>query len=136
MKLKSAISLILFFFCLYILFFQPEWLGIILSEKLQFPLGTMISWFMIIDFTYFAYYLFPSNFNTQWARKSRKILKYFILFGYLWGVFSYLLAGNWSWVFTNQVNFLIWALITSILIICPLVFVLILIFKKMLKRPI
>ena len=133
-QIKPTIFAIAFLFCLYILFFQTEWLGILIIENPEFPLGTLISWFMIIDFTYFVYSLFPTNFNTQWARKSRKILKVFILFGFLWGVFSYILAGNWNWVFTSRVNFLIWVLMTSLLIICPLVFVLILIFKKILKK--
>jgi hypothetical protein len=133
-QIRTLFLAIAFLFCLYILIYQTEWLGIVLFEKLQFPLGTLISWFMIVDLNYFVYSIFPFEIQSNSMRIMKKSIKAFSIISIFWGVFSYLLAGNWQWSFNNMTYFIIWIIITFIFVVYPLVVTVFLVFKRILKN--
>lgn len=130
MKLRSVISFLLFILCLYILFFQTSWLGILLIKNPEFPLGSLISWFMIADLAYFVKSVSPAELKFKSVKSYRSIINGILVLSIFWGVFSFALSGNWKWVFTDMTNFIIWAVFSTVLVVLNLVIVLILITKK------
>ncbi|QGY45514.1 hypothetical protein GM418_18110 [Maribellus comscasis] len=120
--------------CLYVLFFQPELLGINLSKNSDFPLGSLVSWFIIITFVLFVYLVLPAESKTKSDKKYKTISAVFILISALWGVFSRILAGNWSWVFNDMRNFYVWVLFTTILILVPSAIFIVHIFRRIFRK--
>lgn len=51
-----------------------------------------------------------------------------------WGVFSYLMAENWAFVFKQISNFYIWGFYTAFIILIPLVVILILVIRRITGR--
>ena len=133
-QLKSIVLLTAFLFGVYIFIFHPEWMGIILIHKPVFPLGTLISWFVVADFSYFVYSILPSNTQTKWERNLKKIMKVFVFLSFFWGVFSYFLAGNWTWSFHNRIYFLIWLIISALFIFSPLIVLVVIIVRKVVVK--
>ncbi|MEZ5104743.1 MAG: hypothetical protein R2757_09630 [Draconibacterium sp.] len=129
-KISSIISLLVFLLGLYILFFQSGWLVISLSSKAEFPLGTLVSWGMIIAFSYFVYSVFPSDIVTKSGKRYLMLAKVFLFTGVFWGIISFLLSGNWNWSFHHMPLFFIWTAITLLQILVPFLILVILIFKR------
>lgn len=130
MKLKSVISLLLFLFCFYILFFQPSWLGILLIKNPEFPFGSLISWFIIADLAYFVKSVFSPELKLKQDKKYHIVINGIFVLSIFWGVFSFFLSGNWKWVFSDMTSFIIWAVFSIVLVVLNLILVFILIIKK------
>ena len=131
---KPFLLLTLLGMCLYILFFEPEWLGINLFKKSAFPLGTLISWFIIFDFSLLVYWLLPKKITMKSGKIYKILSQFLIVISFFWGVLSYILCGNWSWNFDNKNHFYTWIISTAILIFAQLFLLFILIFKRIFKK--
>ena len=133
-RFKTIFFAVILFCCGYILFFQPEWLGIVLIRKPVVPLGTLISWVLIADYALLVNALNPFQNQIKWNKKFGIIMKIYISLSMLWGVISFLLSGNWLWSFQHQLNFLFWILFTGILVVFPFPVFVLLIFRNYFRR--
>lgn len=135
-QIKPTIIAFAFLFCLYILFFQAEWLGMLIIKNPEFPLGTLISCFMIIDLSYLVYSIFPVKINSKSTRNMKISMKAFFILSIFWGLFSYLLSGNWKCSFQNINNFYVWVILTFVFVLFPLSVLVFLIFRIFLKKKV
>lgn len=105
-------------------------------KKTIFPLGTLVSWFIIIGFSLLAFFVFPAETRTQTGKKYKTLSKVLVVISFLWGVVSYILSGNWSWNFKNMSHFYGWVLFTSALLLTQIIVLLLFFFKKIFKKNI
>lgn len=125
---------LVFFIVLGIFILKPEILGISIFPSFSFPLGTIISWLGIIVLSSFFYLVFPSTQKTAFVAVLKNILKINVLLGFFWGLISFVLAGNWTFQFTNkQANFLFWMIITASIVLLP-VFIFIIWFVQKIRK--
>lgn len=114
-RLTKFIIPVLFLAALYILFFKPEWLGIIIINNPSVPLGTFISWALILLFSMFMVQNIALNHDTLFER----ILKANLIMAVLWGFVSYFLSGNWTFTFREMTCFKIWVIYTAVIFLLP-----------------
>lgn len=122
MSMKRLIRFIipvLFLAALYILFFQAEWLGIIIVNNPPVPLGTFISWAMIFLFSLFMVQNIALTHDVLFERILKIVLKANLIMAVLWGFVSFFLSGNWTFNFQNMTCFKIWVIYTSVIFLLP-----------------
>ena len=103
----------------YILFFQSHLLGISLSEKYSFPFGTIVSWTLLFLFSFFIYTIMPLKRENVFDRILKGILLFNLILGAGWGILSFVLAGNWNFVFEDLTNFYVWIGLTFMVFFVP-----------------
>ncbi len=123
-KLILLLSVLAFTF--YCLFIQPELLGISISEKLNFPLGSLISWSGIVAYT-LTLHLFIKLPTKTILLKISKLLRYFhIGLTLFWLPVSYFISGNLAFAFQNKpIAFKLWIGYTLVLLLFPLLLILV-----------
>jgi len=133
-KVKTLILLLVFGICLYILFFQPEWLGLVVLNKPLFPLGSLVSWLLIASFTFLVYFIFPENIKNSFDMFLKFVSKLFLFFACGWGLISFFLCGNWSFNFENKTGFFAWIFLTALILIVPLILGVVFLIRKLLFK--
>ena len=118
-RLTKFIIPVLFLAALYILFFQSEWLGIIIINNPPVPLGTFISWALIFLFSMFMVQNIALNHDAFFDRILKKVLNANLIMAVLWGFVSYFLSGNWTFTFRNMTCFKIWVIYTAVIFLLP-----------------
>ena len=106
---------------IYILIYHPDILEIQFMDSVDFPLGTVISWLLILLIPLFFYLILPINCESKLERKIKSILRFLTFSGLFWGIISYLLSGNWNFVFQKEQHFIIWILYTVVNVIFPVI---------------
>ena len=118
-KVRNIVLILIFLTVLSVIIFWPGVLGISLNNRYSFPLGTLISWAGLIAFTLFFYLVFPKQRQIRMAF----IFKNFLLFNFFlslfWGIISFVFAGNWSFSFQNNSMFVVWIILTLVIIFFP-----------------
>ncbi|WP_319480157.1 hypothetical protein [uncultured Draconibacterium sp.] len=133
MKIRTKLILLLsvLAFTFYCLFIQPELLGVSISEKLNLPLGSLISWSGIVAYTLFLH-LFIKLPTTSILLKVSKLLRYFHLgLALFWLPVSYFISGNLAFAFQNKpIAFKLWVGYTLVILLFPLILFLLKLFNK------
>lgn len=132
--IKFGLLPLLLLVSLYVLFFQPGILGISIVENGEFPLGTLISWLIVFLFSLFFYLIISVESKNIFGRISNVLLVFNVLIGAFWGLFSFLLAGNWNFVFNDNLAFYTWIGCTLLVFFIPLMVALVLGFWRLKNR--
>lgn len=133
-QFKIVVLVVILLGCGYVLFFQHEWLGIVLVQKPVVPLGTLISWLLITDYALLVNSFHPFHTQIKLNQKFGLMMKIYVSLSMLWGISSYLLSGNWLWSFQNETKFVIWILYTALLVLFPLIVFMIYLVKKVFRN--
>jgi hypothetical protein len=134
MKKIKLLVLVIFVACLFILFFKSEWLVFALLIKPAVPLGTLIFWLLLVSYSLLLNSLLPDNSGIRVIKISKCLLNYLLYLSIFWGIFSYLLSGNWAFNFTNKINFTIWIIYTALIIISPFVVLIYIYIRRIISR--
>lgn len=123
-KVKILISAVFLLTSVSLLVFSPD---IMVSSNGDTPMGTFVSWFAVISYALFWYYILPDFTNARFFRYLRKVKDIHFLLSLFWGAISALLAGNWQFTFHNRpIQFEIWMIFTCFLVVGPLLVLIIL----------
>jgi hypothetical protein len=118
-RLNKFIIPLLFLAALYILIFQAQWLGIIVIKNPLVPLGTFISWALILLFSLFMFQNIALTHDVLFERILKTILIANLIMAVLWGFVSFFLSGNWTFNFQNMTGFKIWIIYTAVIFLLP-----------------
>lgn len=105
-------------------------------KNANLPLGTPISWILIIGFSLLVYSVFPTDTLTRTGKKLKILSKALVVISFLWGAISYLLSGNWSWNFNKVSHFYIWVIFTLFLLLTQFTVLCTWAFKRIFKKDI
>ncbi|WP_372648275.1 hypothetical protein [Draconibacterium sp.] len=124
-SIKHILLLSVLVFTFYCLFVHPELLGISLSKKLNFPLGSLISWSGIVAYTLLLH-LFIKRPSKSTLSKVGKQLRFLHLgLALCWLPVSYFISGNLAFAFQNKpIAFKLWIGYTLVILLFPLLLIL------------
>lgn len=130
-SIKQILLLSVLVFTFYCLFVQPELLGISLSKKLNFPLGSLVSWSGIVAYTLLLH-LFIKLPTKYKLLKVDKVLRYFLIgMALFWLPMSYFISGNLAFAFQNKpIAFNIWIGYTLVILFFPLILLVLKLFNR------
>ncbi len=131
--IKIVFVPILIFASIYILIYQPQILEIPVFKSLNLPLGSLISWLLVFLIPMFFYLNLGFRSDSKAQQWLKIILKVNILVSLLWGFISYLIAGNWNFIFTNNTGLMRWIGFTTIIVITPLLIFLFWVVLKLIR---
>jgi len=118
-KIKSIVAGALLLLAVFLLTSQPE---LLIKSVLGVPLGTFISWFAVMMYGIFWFYLLPNKSGSNFFKFIIILKRILLLLALFWGIYSALLAGNWNFSFQNKpVRFELWIVITTLVIVLPLI---------------
>ncbi|WP_297093566.1 hypothetical protein [uncultured Draconibacterium sp.] len=128
-KLILLISVLAFTF--YCLFIQPELLAVSISEKLNFPWGSLVIWFGILAYT-LLFQLIIKMPTKYILLKVDKLLRSLELgLALLWLPVSYFISGNLAFAFLNKpIAFKLWIAYTLVILLLPFLLLLLKLFGK------
>jgi hypothetical protein len=106
-------------FLLPVFLFKAEWLTIGIGRNL--PVGTLITWLLIVAFAAVMLLLFKRKQEIRMSRFLSVTLKINFAMASVWGFVSFLLSGNWSFNFGSENWFKIWIYYTSSIFVIPLI---------------
>jgi hypothetical protein len=106
-------------FLLLVFLFKAEWLTIGIGRNL--PVGTLITWLLIVAFAAVMLLLFNRKPEKRMRRFLSVSLKINFAMASVWGFVSFLLSGNWSFNFGSGIWFKIWIYYTSSIFVIPLI---------------
>ena len=106
-------------FLLFVFLLKAEWLTIGIGQN--FPVGTLITWLLVVTFAAVALLLFNRKTSDRVKRYLALALKINFAMATVWGFVSYLLSGNWSFNFGGGIWFTVWIYYTSIIFAIPLI---------------
>ena len=122
------IFLIVFISGVAILSNGPDFLLAPILKNVKFPIGNAVTWILLM--------LFPAFFF-QWFRRGKRngklpliLAAIALIFGFSWGIASYVLSGNWQYSFADSTNFILWLVYTALIIFLPLISLVIRIISK------
>jgi len=131
-RVKIIFSGLLVTLAIILLVFFPESM---MDSAGKVPLGTFIAWFAVLFYALFWYYVLPDHVNSRFFTKFKRWKDIYFLLALLWGFFSALLAGNWQFLFQNrQIQFEFWIIFTGFLIVAPLLLIVILEMRRLIRR--
>ncbi len=122
------IFLIVFISGVAILSNGPDFLLAPILKNVKFPIGNAVTWILLM--------LFPAFFFHWFRRGNRNgklpllLTKIALMFGFSWGITSYVLSGNWQFSFADSTNFILWLVYTALIIFLPLISLVIRIISK------
>jgi hypothetical protein len=119
--LKFLIIPLVIFALVYLMIYEPTILKIELVEGVGFPMGTVISWLLVLLIPLFFYLILSVKNDTSMEGHLKLILKFLTFSGLLWGVISYFLSGNWNFVFQKEQHFYIWIAYTVFNVLTPII---------------
>lgn len=115
----------------YCLFVQPELLGIGISQKLNFPLGSLISWIGIVAYTLLVHLLIKFSKKSLLSQVSKLLKHFHLMLALFWLPVSYFISGNLAFAFQNKpIAFKLWIGYTLVILLFPLLFVVLNCFGK------
>lgn len=114
----------------FIFVFKPEWLTISLFKNPTFPLGTIISWLLIFMYSLLMYLSIPLKIEKSVERFMKIAMQICLIMAAFWGIVSFLVAENWSFIFEDITRFYIWISYSGIIVLLPFVVLIILGIRK------
>ena len=118
-KLFTVFLISVIIFLLLVFLFKAEWLTIGIGRNL--PVGTLVSWLLIVAFAAVMLLLFNRKTENRVKRFFAATLKVNVTLAAVWGFVSFLLSGNWSFNFGSGIRFTVWIYYTSTIIVVPLI---------------
>ncbi|MGE0021332.1 MAG: hypothetical protein AB7S72_16780 [Draconibacterium sp.] len=118
-KLFAVFLISVIIFSLLVFLFKAEWLTIGIGRSL--PVGTLVSWLLIVAFAAVMLLLFNRKTENRVKRFLAAILKINFALAVVWGFVSFLLSGNWSFNFDSETRVTVWVYYTSAIIVLPLI---------------
>ena len=120
---------------IYFFVISPEVLGKELISGSGVPAGTLITWAGLFIYAFLTFGLMKRRPESSVSQSLKTILLLNVILAGFWGIFSYLLAGNWSFNFTNSnFSFRFWIGITVFIVLIPLISFIILAMSRVLSR--
>ncbi|WP_167618320.1 hypothetical protein [Maribellus sediminis] len=120
---------------IYFFVISPEVLGKELLSGSGLPAGTLISWAGLFIYAFLMFGLMKGRPESSVSRSLKTILLLNVILAGIWGILSYLLAGNWSFNFTNSnFSFRFWIGITLFIVLIPLISFIIFAISRVLSR--
>ncbi|WP_163326084.1 hypothetical protein [Draconibacterium mangrovi] len=110
---------------LYCLFVQPELLGINLSKKLNFPLGSLISWSGIVAYVLLFHLSIKLPTKSIFSKVGKQLRYLHLGLALFWLPVSYFISGNLAFAFQNKpIAFKLWIGYTLVILLFPLFLIL------------
>ena len=118
-KLFAVLLIFVIIFSLLVFLFKAEWLTIGIGRN--FPVGTLVSWLLIVAFATVMLLLFNRKTENKVKRFLAAPLKINVALAAIWGFVSFLLSGNWSFNFDSETRITAWIYYTSVIVVVPLI---------------
>lgn len=118
-KLILLLSILgLNFYCLFV---QPELLGVSISNSLNFPFGSLISWFGIVAYTLLLHLFIEISTKYILSQVGKRLMNFHLGLALFWLPVSYFISGNLAFAFQNKpIAFKLWIGYTLAILLFPL----------------
>lgn len=130
-RISIVVLLILLVVCIVLTVSKPELLTENTLAIKTLPFGNLLSWVIIFAYALLMQLLYPHKSSSVFEKVFSKLIFLNAICALFWGLISFFLAGNWSFVFADGPRFQLWIGFAVWLIVLPLFGFILLGFRKL-----